>query len=60
METIIGILSIVFVLAVLAFAGYFNLQERKQEVVTNDNKASEDIVSEDINKPEEKEEMIEV
>ncbi len=57
METIIGILSIVFVLAVLAFAGYFNLQERKQEVVTNDNKASEDIVSEDMNKPEEKEEM---
>lgn len=52
METIIGILSIVFVLAVFAFAGYFNLQERKQE-----SQSSDDMKSEDMNKAEEKEEM---
>lgn len=55
METIIGILSIVFVLAVLAFAGYFNIQEQKQPTISTNDKTNENM-----NKTEEKAAMIEV
>lgn len=48
METIIGVLSIVFVLAVLAFAGYFNLHDKDLQIVAKE---------EDMNNPEEREKM---
>lgn len=51
METIIGILSILFVLAILAFAGYFNLHDKDQQNESKD---------ENMNKSEEKEEMTEM
>lgn len=53
METIIGVLSIVFVLAVLAFAGYFNLHDKdlhievKDEDINNqDEIANEEMINE--------------
>lgn len=48
METIIGILSVLFVIGVFVFAGYFNLQERKQEALSGGDTAKGNVTSENV------------
>lgn len=49
METIIGILSIVFVLSVLFFAGYFNLHDKNQQSESIEENINKDDSPEDMN-----------
>lgn len=60
METIIGVLSIVFVLAVLAYAGYFNLHDKDLQIESKEEDMMKPKEQDEVPNVEEKEELANV